>query len=141
MVIDVTPEQDVPEAPAASRRYSSAVVAVVAALAGLVAGAAVIGVRQRSVSPNLPNVRINVGVSPYPAPATASWRGADGAVHSIDIWAGEPVTAPAAEVTVAAARLNGGPAQCDLYINGRVVDLATTGPQDQVVTCSWTSTR
>lgn len=144
MVIDVTPDQDAPEIPDAGRRYSGAVVAVVAVLAALVAlavGATVVGMRQQSATPAVPQVRINVGVSPYPAPATASWRGADGTVHAIDVWAGQPVTAPAVEVTVAVARLNGAPVQCDLYINGKVEDLATVAPQDQVVTCSWTAPR
>lgn len=122
-----------------ARRYSGVVVVVVALL-GIVAGAAAVGFLPHAKPAAVPQVRINVGVRPYPAQATASWKGTDGKIHQIDVWAGEPVTAPAVEVTVAVARYNGGDAGCDLYINGHVEDVAVTAPQDQAVTCSWTST-
>lgn len=133
------PEVDAPApAPRSPRQYSTLVVALVSAVS-LAVGLILTDFRPHHTPevPEVPEVRINVGVSPYPAPAAASWRGADGAVHRIDVWSGEPVTARAVEVTVSVARLNGAPAQCDLYINGQVKDLATISPQEQAATCSW----
>lgn len=127
---------------AASRpRFGGLVVALVAALCltiGLLAGT--LTLPRHAAATTVPAVRVEVGVSVYPAPAGAAWRGADGVAHEIDVWSGKPVTVPAVEVTLSVAQTGDAPVQCALYINRRIVDLAVTRAGAPVVTCSWVAT-
>lgn len=136
--IDLDPTTPVAQMRWPARRYSGPVVALAAVLA-LLAGLAVTAVRPHQTASGVPEVRINVGAAPYPAPAAAAWRDAGGIMHPIDVWSGNTVTARATEVIVSVAPVNG-QARCDLYINSRVMDLANAGTGMPVAICSWVST-
>lgn len=79
--------------------------------------------------------RVQVGVSAYPADATAQWRDAAGASHTLDPWSGAVVAVTATSVEVA---VSGDGIQCAIIVDGRTVD-SQTATEGHPALCGWTA--
>lgn len=76
---------------------------------------------------------VRVGVSAYPATATASWRDAASVDHPLDPWSGATYRVPARSVVLVVAA----PVQCSLVVDGHTVD-ARSAPNGFSV-CQWSA--